>query len=51
MEQGASADWDDHKNKTFEMCSTKPGNVVAVVKEMEATRGLFSLHLMAAVQK
>lgn len=51
MEQGGAEDWDDHKEKTFEVCSMKAGNVVAVAKEMEATHGLFSLHTMADIEK
>lgn len=51
MEQGGAADWDGDRKRTFEMCSTKAGNVVAVAIEMEATQGLFSVHLMADVQK
>lgn len=39
------------QEKTFEMCSTKAGNVVAVAIDMEATHGLFSVHLMADIQK
>lgn len=41
MEQGGAADWDGHKEKTFEMCSTKDSNAAAVAKEMEASYGLF----------
>lgn len=49
MEQGGAEDWDDHKEKTFEVCSTKAGNVVVVAKEMEVTHELFSLHIMADI--
>lgn len=51
MEQDCAADWDGHKEKTFEMGSTRAGNVVAVAIEMEATHGLFAVHLMADIQK